>query len=154
MMDWVELWNWARMTLMSIGYSGRQVDGFLECLVDAGVTDLVDIRHMPLSRKKGFSKTALAESLEAAGIKYHHVRSLGAPKDLRVRLADTKDFEAFSKEYSDLLSDRQDDLSFVVSIAREGQCCLLCVEPEATECHRGLVAQAVEEQLGAPTHHL
>ncbi|SEM69999.1 DUF488 domain-containing protein [Nonomuraea pusilla] len=41
---------------------------------------LVDVRLTPISRKRGFSKTALATALAAAGIACRHMRALGNPK--------------------------------------------------------------------------
>jgi hypothetical protein len=54
-------------------------------LVDTGVERLVDVRELPLSRRRGFSKTALGDALRHAGIEYVHVRALGNPKPNRER---------------------------------------------------------------------
>ena len=52
-------------------------------LREAGVQRLVDVRKFPSSRRRGFSKTALAAALDAAGIEYVHARALGNPKPNR-----------------------------------------------------------------------
>jgi hypothetical protein len=54
-------------------------------LLSAGVERLVDVRELPLSRRRGFSKTALSDALRAAGIDYVHVKALGTPKPNRER---------------------------------------------------------------------
>jgi hypothetical protein len=41
---------------------------------------LIDVRDVPLSRKPGFSKSALQANLEAHGIAYVHLKGLGDPK--------------------------------------------------------------------------
>ena len=46
----------------------------------AGVKRLLDVREAPISRRKGYSKTALAAALAASGIDYVHLRGLGTPK--------------------------------------------------------------------------
>src|ERR1041385_1037319 len=69
--------------LRTIGYEGHSVDSFVGVLRRAGVKQLLDIRDLPLSRRKGFSKTPLKVALLEAGIGYEHVRDLGAPKEVR-----------------------------------------------------------------------
>jgi uncharacterized protein (DUF488 family) len=66
--------------LFTIGYEGTNLERVLSTLRDAGVTHLVDIRAVPQSRKPGFSKRMLAASVEAAGMRYTHLRGLGTPK--------------------------------------------------------------------------
>jgi len=44
---------------------------------------VLDIRAAPVSRKKGFSKTPLAQHLSEAGMGYRHLRGLGTPKQGR-----------------------------------------------------------------------
>ncbi len=41
------------------------------------------MRALPLSRRPGFSKTALRGALEEAGIEYVHLKALGTPADGR-----------------------------------------------------------------------
>ena len=48
-------------------------------LADAGVERLIDVRELPISRRRGFAKTALGEALAAEGVEYLHMRSLGNP---------------------------------------------------------------------------
>ena len=43
--------------MFTIGYEGRDVDEFVSCLMQYKVTRLIDVREIPLSRKKGFSKS-------------------------------------------------------------------------------------------------
>jgi len=62
--------------LFTVGYEGRSIDELVDALRAAGVERLVDVRELPLSRRKGFSKTALGDTLRDAGIEYIHVRAL------------------------------------------------------------------------------
>lgn len=76
----------ARLSLATIGYQGAPLPAFLATLKAARVTLLLDVRGLPLSRRKGFSKTPLSEALMRIGIGYRHehcstnsrIRSLGA----------------------------------------------------------------------------
>jgi uncharacterized protein (DUF488 family) len=48
--------------LFTIGYEGRSLDVLIDELVGAGVERLVDVRELPLSRRRGFSK--IVEALQ------------------------------------------------------------------------------------------
>jgi uncharacterized protein (DUF488 family) len=67
-------------SLMTIGYEASQPDLFDATLLRRGVEVLVDVRAVALSRRRGFSKRALAERLEQQGISYLHLSNLGDPK--------------------------------------------------------------------------
>jgi len=59
--------------IYTIGYEERTLEEFIEQLKLFNISTLVDIRENPFSRKKGFSKNALAQSLEENGIEYLHL---------------------------------------------------------------------------------
>ena len=42
--------------LFTIGYKGRNIEGFISHLKDFNITRLIDVRKIPLSRKKGMSQ--------------------------------------------------------------------------------------------------
>jgi uncharacterized protein (DUF488 family) len=71
--------------IYTIGYEGLGLEDFVVRLRRAGVRIVIDVRELPLSRKRGFSKGALAEALATARIRYSHMRSLGCPKPIRDR---------------------------------------------------------------------
>lgn len=58
----------ATKKVFTVGYEGWAVDDFIGVLKLAGVDRVVDVRELPLSRCKGFSKTKLSGALQAAGI--------------------------------------------------------------------------------------
>jgi hypothetical protein len=68
------------MMLFTIGYEGATLPEVIGRLRAAGVEVVVDVRAVAASRRAGFSKTVLRESLAAEGIGYEHVRALGTPK--------------------------------------------------------------------------
>src|ERR1035437_2802635 len=67
-------------TIATIGYEGSTIDDFVVALLHVSIDVLIDVRDLPLSRKKGFSKNQLAGALAAAGIEYVHLRGLGDPR--------------------------------------------------------------------------
>src|SRR3954451_21230653 len=72
-----------QLRIFTIGYEGATMDEFIGALQRAGVERLIDVRALPLSRRPGFSKTALKGALEEAGIDYVHLKSLGTPAEGR-----------------------------------------------------------------------
>ena len=67
-------------TLYTIGYEGTDIDRFVATLKAVGVYLLADVRALPLSRKKGFSKNGLRVRIEREGMEYVHLGALGALK--------------------------------------------------------------------------
>src|SRR5258708_3316636 len=82
-------------TVRTIGYAGFDLQQFLDALVQHRIDVLIDIREIPLSRKRGFSKTAFSTVLAAHGIDYVHVPILGSPKKLRHEVRETQDYRTF-----------------------------------------------------------
>ena len=69
--------------LYTIGYEGRDIDEFVSLLKDNRITRLIDVREIPFSRKKGFSKSRLNERLQNENIDYVHIKALGSPSEIR-----------------------------------------------------------------------
>jgi len=132
-------------SLYTAGYEGRAIDEFLDALVQAGVERLVDVRELPLSRCRGFSKTALRNALAEVGIDYVHAKPLGNPKPNRERYwpgdvvggADTYRRHLHNGSYPALI-DLSDGLD------RE-TCCLLCFERDHAVCHRDVIVDSLLE---------
>ena len=61
------------MRIFTIGYEGTTVPEFIAALQKAGVERVIDVRALPLSRRPGFSKSALRSALEESGIEYLHL---------------------------------------------------------------------------------
>jgi uncharacterized protein (DUF488 family) len=137
--------------LFTIGYEGSIVDAVVASLREAGVTHLLDVRAVPQSRKPGFSKRLLGGTLEAAGIRYTHLRGLGTPKAGRdaVRHGNVAEMHRIFRAHMQE-PDAQVDLARAADLAAREPCCLLCFERDHTNCHRQIVA----EMLGGKAHHL
>jgi uncharacterized protein (DUF488 family) len=134
-------------TLFTIGYEGSAVAPVMATLQAAGVTLLLDVRAVPLSRKPGFSKRQFAAELAERGIDYVHLRGLGTPAAGRsaARAGNTagmhKIFRAHMK--SDAV---QADLAQAIALAGERPCCLLCFEHDPATCHRRIVGTLICKQ--------
>ncbi len=133
-------------TLFTIGYAGKEINGFINLLHQSGITTLIDVRQLPLSRKHDFSKSRLQSRLEDSGIEYKHVGVLGSPKAIRNKVHQDNDYEAFFTEYTKYIKTKQDAVKEVVDTVTRKVSCLMCVEPTSDLCHRRIVAQTIEKQ--------
>lgn len=125
-------------TVFTIGYEGRTQEEFIGLLSGSGVDTVVDVRLTPISRKKGFSKTALREGLESHGIRYLHTRELGNPKEIRRSTPDPAECIA---KYASYMTDNWDmALEDVLEEIEERTVALLCFEHDSHHCHRSVVA--------------
>ena len=86
--------------LFTIGYEKRSVDEYISLLLANDVALVIDVRKNPLSRKKGFSKKALANSLSHVGISYRHMPELGIDSSLRKNLKDRDDYDQLFVHYT------------------------------------------------------
>lgn len=142
-------------TLNTIGYERADLEKFVRALQTNRIEYLVDVRQVPISRKRGFSKTSLREALEKAGIKYIHLKALGDPKSGR-EAAKAGRFAEFNEIYRRHLATpaAQDALSLVGDIANSTNSCLMCYERTPEYCHRKVVAEAVSHAYNVAVHHM
>ena len=54
--------------LFTLGYEGLTIDAFIARRQTAQVKTAVDVRELPLSRKKGFSKSTFCAALSAQAL--------------------------------------------------------------------------------------
>ena len=87
----------------TIGYQSKQFTDFIEQLENLHIDTLVDVREIPNSRRKEFSKTRLSKYLKDRNINYIHLKDLGSPKEIRTKLKKDNDYNFFFKTYSSYL---------------------------------------------------
>lgn len=128
-------------TIVSVGYEQRDIDELVDLLRSEQVELLVDVRLNAISRKRGFSKTALATALEKAGIGYRHERSLGNPKSNRdpFRRGDESARQRYEEHLRDHAGAVHDEL---VEMAGSVRLALLCFERNHNSCHRSSITAA------------
>ena len=59
----------------------------------------MDVRELPLSRKKGFSKSAFCAALSAHGMAYLHAPALGFPKPIRNQYKADGNWQTYTREF-------------------------------------------------------
>jgi len=137
-------------TIFTTGYEGREIDSFITYLNDHSIQRIVDVREIPLSRKKGFSKSKLQQKLAEHDIDYVHIKALGSPSHLRKKVYQDKDFDYFFKKYEKHLGACREELKRLYEIINEKLSCLLCFEKDYSNCHRSAVAHRVSRINGTP----
>lgn len=141
--------------LHTIGYEKAELDDFISTLVLAKINTLVDVRDRAQSRKRGFSKTALSEALNNAGINYQHMKQLGDPKEGR-EAARAGQWEKFDKIYSAVLRSEVAQLAVkeIAKLSKNSNACLLCYERDFKTCHRKYISDQVDQLNSTKTKHL
>lgn len=142
--------------LMTIGYEGMSLREFLDVLKRCGVTMLVDVRELAISRKPGFAKAALSAALEKQGIKYEHLVSLGCPRDTRHNYREDGDWARYTRKYKAYLETQEATMGQLWKLMQEERCCLMCFEADYNFCHRAFIAERMVTRAEAPikAHHL
>ncbi|MBB4071592.1 DUF488 family protein [Canibacter oris] len=136
-------------TIASIGYEGKTPTEVISELKRQNVNTLIDVRLNALSRKKGFSKTALTIALQAEGIEYLHFRALGNQKTNRAGYAELKTPVALAardrfRQYLDS-EPAQEQLQTlrVLRADKTRRIALFCFEHDTCHCHREQIIEAL-----------
>jgi uncharacterized protein (DUF488 family) len=141
--------------LYTIGYEGLDISGFLIELEARDIRRIIDVRELPLSRKRGFSKSALSAALSDKGIGYTHMKMLGDPKPGR-EAARNGNVALFRQIYSRHLKgdEAQSALKQVARLAAIEASALLCYEKFYLDCHRAMIASSLSKTLGFQIRHI
>lgn len=134
------------ISLYTIGYEGRDLEEFTSCLKSFGIQTLIDVRDIPYSRKKGFSKSPLSQYLEEFGIEYIHLKQLGSPKDLREKVKTDGDYKSFYKAYSSHIQSQKESVETLYQIVMSNNACIMCYERDPNNCHRLMVADVIKKK--------
>jgi len=141
--------------LSTVGYERSSLNDFIETLKIAKVEVLIDVRERAQSRRRGFSKTALAEALDEAGMEYLHFRELGDPKEGR-EAARAGEFTKFRRIYANVLkrTNAKRAIAEIIDIVGVQNVCLLCYERDPMTCHRKIITDKIEKSAGIKAKHL
>ncbi len=131
--------------LYTLGYEGRSLDELIAILSASQIDRVIDIRELPLSRRRGFSKTPLSAALSAAGLEYVHLRVAGNPYR---REKDSIPRDELLAKYRAHLNATRTVVPAVADAVREHRAALLCYELDPAICHRSVLAPRVARKLG------
>ncbi len=153
--------------IYTIGHSTRDLGEFLGLLTSHRVSQVVDVRRYPASRRHPqFAREALATALGDIGVGYRHEPDLGGRRAARPDSANTAWRSAGFRGYADYMEtpEFEDALARLRDLAPAGPTTIMCAEAVPWRCHRHLIADAlvargedVRHILGAARadpHHL
>lgn len=132
--------------IYTIGHSTRPLVDFLELLTRHGVTQIVDVRRYPGSRRHPqFTRDALAASLDAAGIAYRHEADLGGRRAARKDSVNTGWRSRAFRGYADYMATPEFHAAVtrLLDVAGARSTAILCAESVPWRCHRQLIADAL-----------
>lgn len=139
----------------TIGYEKTGWAEFLARLRSAGIRQVIDVRDLPLSRRAGFSKRALAAGLAEGGIGYVHLRALGTPPEGR-EANRRHQWERFWRIVDARLETAEAEIALqeLAELVGREPSCLLCYEADPAICHRRRVAEILAARHGFAVRHL
>ncbi len=135
-----------KSAVFTIGHSTRAIEEFIGLLKANGVRQVLDIRTIPKSRHNPqFNNDSLADSLEAAGIGYVHIKELGGLRHARRDSINPGWRNASFRGYADYMQTREfaEAIDRAILLAKKTPSALMCAEAVPWRCHRSLVADAL-----------
>lgn len=140
--------------LFTFGYEGCSVEHFVMRLREEKIGQVIDVRELPLSRKKGFSKQAIRKILTDSGLQYIHMPRLGCPKPVRDQYRQDGDWARYTQDFLAYLATQKDALRELAQSAKTISSALICYEADPAQCHRTYVARAAGAYGAPPVMHL
>ena len=135
--------------LGSVGYElHKDHIAFAHHVRAAGVERLIDVRELPISRRRGYAKSALGQAMASVGVEYVHIKALGNPKPFRDMYKAGKVEEGQRCYEKHLLGEQRAALEGLIPLLREKRCALMCVEHNPATCHRTVILDALRSELG------
>ena len=137
-------------SFFTLGYEGKCIDSYLNCLIKNNIKLLCDVRKNPISRKYGFSQKTLSDTVtvDNLGIAYIPMPELGIISEKRQSLKNQEDYDRLFDEYEALIrAHNMSDLDKLERLMKEKKrVAITCFEANYTMCHRGRIAQALADR--------
>jgi uncharacterized protein (DUF488 family) len=143
-------------TLFTIGYEQATPAAVLNELKSAKIDLVVDTRAVAASRRAGFSKRALAATLDEAGIGYVHLQKLGTPAEGRTA-ARAGDLDTLWRIYDKHIktAPAREALEDLFALIKSGKrIALLCYCRDPKACHRSRIVALVKKRVRAKVEDL
>lgn len=139
--------------IFTIGYEGKDIDSFLNTLIKNEINLLIDVRKNPFSMNFSFTKGKLSNYLEKTDIEYIHIPELGIDGELRENLFTIKDYQNLFKQYeATTLLQQNEQVLRIIKLSEKHRVALMCFEANKNICHRGIIANYIENQYGVVKH--
>lgn len=132
--------------IYTIGHSTRPIEEFVAILKEYDITQLVDIRTIPKSRRNPqYGQDNLQVSLENVGIEYIYMKDLGGLRpSIHLTINDGWRNKSFQNYADYMQSDKfKDAVNQLKDIIKEKVTAMMCAEAVPWRCHRRLVGDAL-----------
>lgn len=142
--------------MWTIGHSTRPAEALVAALAAYGIELVVDVRRFPGSRRlPQYSDPALPELLEAHGIAYHWIASLGGRRRADAGAPDTGWRHPAFRAYANHVGTEEfaAGLGELLMLARGVRAAIMCAEVLWWRCHRRLIADVLVS-LDVPVVHI
>jgi hypothetical protein len=157
------------LQVITIGVYGFDEASYFQALADAKVDTFCDIRLRRGVRGSQYAfvnSTRLQQKLQELNIRYIHILDLAPSIETRAKQkqADTESnvtkrqrtglSDSFISAYQEQCLKNFDSRTFIRSLGDASVVALFCVEKDPQACHRSLVAQRLEADLGVIVKHI
>lgn len=132
--------------IFTIGHSTRAIEEFIELLRMHEITQLVDIRTIPKSRRNPqHGQDQLEPSLQQAGISYVYLKALGGLRSKAKESVNDAWENASFRNYADYMQTDAfvEGIDELIALAEERVTAIMCAEAVPWRCHRRLVSDAL-----------
>jgi len=145
----------APIGIYTLGYEGKSVDSFFNTFVQRGLKNIIDVRANPVSRKYGFAKSTLSTLAKKLSVGYLHIPDLGISSLERRGLGTSITYTKLLDDYEfRRLPERLEARRVALGAVTTQPSVLVCMEKDATFCHRGRLAKTLALESGLPIRHL
>jgi uncharacterized protein (DUF488 family) len=133
--------------LLTIGTTRKSLRRFIELLREAQVDAVIDTRRNNTSQLAGFSKKEDLEFLLTEGfrISYEHRPELAPSEPLLAAYRAGKDWDRYSMGFLDEMEAGRMPETLMALAEHYQRPCLLCACESVKQCHRRLLAEALQE---------
>lgn len=141
--------------IFSIGYEKKDIDLFLDILVQNNIDLVIDVRANAFSMNRQFIKNKLVNSLSNALIGYIHIPELGIASDYRKSLKTDGDYKRLFELYrKNMLPEHMDKVKMLSDLVENKRFALMCFEENENHCHRKVLSDTLEKAVCKNVIHL
>jgi uncharacterized protein (DUF488 family) len=130
----------------TIGYEQRDIDSFLDVLIQHQIDTVIDVRNNPFSMNFSFMQKKLIGYLDKAGMGYKHIPELGIESEHRKNLESKEDYERLFQTYREQLPAKKEHMDEIVKMGKNERVALLCFERDVSSCHRREIANQIRSE--------
>jgi uncharacterized protein (DUF488 family) len=132
--------------IFTIGHSTRTLNELIDILRAHGITRLVDVRKMPMSRSNPqFNRPFLSRALRNRRMSYRYMQSLGGFRRPSKDSINAGWRNLSFRGYADYMQTSEFEVALddLVKLAAEKTTAIMCAEAVPWRCHRSLIADAL-----------